>query len=164
MQVVIKNVTETVHLKAIGKNVDVQLADMPEVSMTHIFDYGLRQILNDAMASGKTPTEREALMNKRLDNLLKGTLRASGGGSSDPVRKRAIELAETKIAKAPKFVAWVVELKKVETDPLKALSAKAKKLRELAVKAIEVEGNQYVAQAKLDVEAAQALDDVDIEI
>ena len=159
------NTNQSVFLKKAGESVDIDCSAMPMASRVHVWNYGLRQILNDAMASAKNDDEALAFAQKRLDNLMSGTLRASGGGSKgNPVRKRAQEIAEGKIALNAKFIAWVEAVKAAESDPLKVLGAKAKKLRELAVKAIEVEGNAYMAQAKIDVENAASLDDIEIEI
>ena len=60
-----------------GQSVVVKWDDLPELSKRHVLDYGIRQILNDARASAKTDDEAVSMVEKRLENLLSGTLRAS---------------------------------------------------------------------------------------
>lgn len=84
-----------VNLKKVGQSIEVNLDKLPEASLTHIFNYGLRQLLNDAMASHKAEDmvsdKAKAAARKdaedRLANLYAGTLRASR--ESDPVAAEA---------------------------------------------------------------------------
>lgn len=127
--------------------------------LDHVFNYGLRQIINDAMAPEKDDDKKVALADKRIENLINGTLRASPVREGDPVRKRAMELAETRIKGNKAYIAWL------QASGLKLSDKDAvAKLRELAKAAIEKDGNPFMAQAKIDVEAAKALDDIDLEL
>lgn len=155
----IETVATNVSLMKIGKALDVDIAKLPQVSLSHIFDYGLRQILNDAMASAKTESEALASANKRLDNLLAGTLRASAIRQGDPIKRRAAELAEASVRKNQKFQAWLAanKLKSADKD------AKAMIASQVA-KAIAPEGNAFVKQATLDVEAAKGIGEIELEL
>lgn len=75
----------------INQHVDVDYDALPDVSKTHIVNYGLRQLLNDAMVSGETDSERRGLADKRLANLVAGVLRAAR--ESDPVEAEIRRLA-----------------------------------------------------------------------
>lgn len=137
----------TVALAKAETSVEVALAKMPENSLQHIFAYGLRQILNDAMASAKTVPEAEGMAQKRLDNLLAGTLRAAGTREGDPVRREARKIA-TDLVTA-----------KVRAKGHKP--ADVENFAELVNKAMENE--QVIAQAKLNVAAAKEIE-IDIEL
>lgn len=135
------------------------LRDLPEASLRKIFEYGAQRIMNDASASGKTDAERMELANKRWDNLRSGILRASVSRTGDPVKRRALELAEARIKVAPKFLAWLSEAKLKLTD-----KAAVKQIRDLAEIQVTKEGNPFTAQAKIDVEAAKGLTIEDLDI
>lgn len=161
MQITITNAPTVISLKALGKDVAIDFAKMPEASLNHVFAYGIRQILNDAMASAKTDAEREAGAAKRLDNLMNGTLRASPIREGNPVRARAMELAIAKVVKHPKFIEWCQKsgIKVSHKDAVKAA-------REQAKKWVDVEGNKFMAQAEKDVAEAKTLnaDDLDLDL
>lgn len=151
--------TASVSIGKTGKSVTVDFAKMPEASLSYIFEYGYRQILNDARASAKDEAEAVALVEKRLANLMSGTLRASPVREGNPVKRRAMELAEAKVKVNPAFIAWA------QKAGIKTTSKDAvKKMRELAAAAIAVEGNQFVERAKADVAAAKELGDIEIEL
>lgn len=146
------------------RGVDFPINDiqsLPVASLRKIFEYGLQRISNDSAASAKTDEEAVQLATKRWDNLRNGVIRAAGHRNGDPVKRRAMELAEAKVATAPKFIAWLAEAKLKASDK----DAIAKR-RELAEKQIAVDGNPFTAQAKKDVEAAKGLsiEDLDIEV
>jgi hypothetical protein len=144
------------------RGVDFPLSDIqawPAQSLAKVFEYGLQRIFNDSAASAKTDDEAVQLATKRLDNLKAGVIRAAGNRIGDPVKRRAMELAEAKVAAAPKFIAWLQAAKLKAGDK----DAVAKR-RELAGKQIEVEGNPFTAQAKKDVEAAKGLSIEDLVI
>lgn len=144
------------------RGVDFPIKDiqsLPVASLRKIFEYGLQRISNDSAASAKTDEEAVNLATKRWDNLRAGVIRSAGSRIGDPVKRRAMELAEAKVATAPKFVAWLAEAKLKASDK----DAVAKR-RELAEKQISVEGNPFTAQAKIDVEAAKSLTVEDLEI
>lgn len=159
MTITINSAPSSINLKKIGKTVTVDFEKMPQASLDHIFAYGIRQILNDAMASAKTEAEGEASANKRLDNLMSGTLRASPTREGNPVRKRALELAEGKLVKHPAFIAWA------QANGYKVTSKEAaKELRRQATVNIDREGNNFMVQAAKDVAEAAKLEVDDIEL
>lgn len=162
--------TTQIPLIKIGQTLTVDESKLPQASQDFIWQYGLRQILNDAMASAKAGKDSNdeakdsarALAEKRLANLMSGTFRASPIREGDPVRKRALELASHAIAKDAKFRAWLTD------GGLKASDKEAvAKLRELATAAIGRDGNRFTAQAEIDVAAVKALeadlDDLDLD-
>lgn len=140
------------------RGVDFPLTDIqswPKQSLAKVLEYGLQRIFNDSAASAKSDAEAVELAGKRLDNLRAGIIRASGTRIGDPVKRRAMELAVAAVQRAPKFQAWLAEAK------LKASDKDAIKRRnELAAQHVEA----YMAQAKIDVEAAQALPVLELEI
>jgi hypothetical protein len=85
---------------------DVSTAGFTQTVHEHIYKYGLRQILNDAMAD-KTDDDGNALSDeaivakaqKRLDTLYSGELRTHRASSEpvDPVEREAFRLARQKI-------------------------------------------------------------------
>ncbi len=91
---------ETVALPKAKQSVAVDVKAMPQAALDHVFAYGLRQILNDAMASAKTPEEAKAFADKRLANLMSGTLRASPTRTGDPIEDEARRIARQKIETA----------------------------------------------------------------
>jgi hypothetical protein len=131
------------------------VAKFPAITQEYIYNYGLRQILNDAMASAKEEdgaANARAMAEKRLDNMYAGTLRASPVREGDPIRARALELAGNAVAKAPAFI------KAIQAQGWKLSDKRAVALRRSeAVKQLEIEGNPFIAQAKIDVEGAKAL-------
>jgi hypothetical protein len=152
-------VPESFTAKVRGQDFQVSPQTFAEAGLAKIFEYGLQRIFNDAAASAKTEAEAIELANKRLDNLSKGIIRASGVRQGDPVKRRALELAETAVKANDNFKAWVAKTGLKVSD--KAVVAK---MRELAAKAVAVDGNKYTAQARIDVEAAKGLGDMDLEI
>lgn len=165
-QVTITSPVTSVPLMKLDTTIDVDLAKFSETVLNHVFDYGLRQILNDAMASGKTDAERRQLAEKRLDTLYSGNLRASGVRVGDPVKRRAIEIATAKVKVSPKFIAWVNDNKPKagasDKEKLAWLKTQADAVRKNAEKLAQAES--IMAQAKIDVEAASAIDvEVDLD-
>lgn len=156
--ITINNAPNAISLKKIGKELSIDFTKMPQASLEHVFAYGIRQILNDAMASAKTDAEAEAGARKRLDNLMSGTLRASPVREGNPVRQRAMELALAKVIKHPKFVEWCQKsgIKVSHKDAI----AEARRQAKVAV---DKPDNAFMAQAAKDVEASQGLD-IDIEL
>lgn len=82
--------------------ITVDLSAMPAAALAFLFDYGLRQNLNDAKAGESDGGNAEALMRKRLARLMAGEFgqRAGGGGytPTDPVDRIAVTLARKPIA------------------------------------------------------------------
>lgn len=155
----INNAPASISLKKIGGEISIPWDKMPQASLEHIFTYGIRQILNDAMAASKTAPEALGAANKRLDNLLNDNLRGSPVREGNPVRKRALELAFAKIVKNAAFIASCQKagIKVTHKDAVK-------KANEIARTWIAKEGNQYMVQAAIDVEAAKALESDDMDL
>lgn len=145
--------------KVRGQDFPVLPQTISAIGLAKIFEYGLQRIFNDAAASAKTDAEAVELANKRLDNLTAGIIRAAGVRQGDPVKRRALELAESAVKANANFQAWVAKTGLKISD--KAVVAK---LRELAANAVAVEGNQFTAQAKIDVEAAKGLGGIELDL
>lgn len=159
MSLTIQTVPTVVELPKAQSRIGVDPVDWPQHTLDHIFAYGLRQILNDAMASAKSADEAYGMAQKRLDNLIAGTLRAAPNRTGDPVARRAKELAEAAIRVNAAFTAWLGK------NGLKPSSKEAKaKLAALVADAVAKPGNKFVEQAKIDVAKAKELvvDDLDL--
>lgn len=102
-------ITVTVPLGRNAKfgHADVELGRFNETVNEHVYMYGLRQILNDAMAD-KTDEDNNPLptaqivakAQKRLDALYAGELRVRNGSAAepiDPVDREAFRMARDKI-------------------------------------------------------------------
>lgn len=152
----------SIDLKKIGQSLGIDFNAMPAESKLHVVEYGIRQILNDAMAQVKPAVkggdltdvqkgEALAFATKRLDNLMSGTLRASPVREGNPVRARAMELAMDKIIKHPSFIAWCQKagIKVTHKDAVKELRRQAKVN-------VDRDGNSFIVQAEKDVAAAKA--------
>jgi len=126
--------------------------DLPRASLVKIAEYGLQRIFNDSAASAKTDAEALQLAAKRLDNLRNGVIRASGTRSGNPIMRRALELAEIAVKSDPRFAAWLKAkgLKASDKDALKQLRAQCEKQ-------VAIEGNDFIAQARIDVESSKGL-------
>lgn len=79
-------------------NVDWDL--LPPEARRHIIEYGLRQNLNDRVASAESVGEAEGLVMKRIDALYANEFRTSGGRENDPVVTEAKRLAEVEVRRA----------------------------------------------------------------
>lgn len=73
----------------------------------YIFDYGLKQVLNDAGSTGKNADEKLAMANKKLDALYAGEVRQAR--ESDPVRAEARNMAKAAVMRDLKKVGKKVE-------------------------------------------------------
>jgi hypothetical protein len=73
---------------------------LPPQSFEKLLAYGFQQLMNDAAAPAKTDDEIKAFVQKRLDNLIAGVLRASTVRSGDPVAKEARAIATAKVTAA----------------------------------------------------------------
>jgi hypothetical protein len=87
-----------IYISKLDETLEIPFTELPEVSREHVIKYGLTQILSDACASvsvknGESKDDARALVMKKLDALIDGTVRVAGVRTSDPVRARAIELA-----------------------------------------------------------------------
>ena len=95
-------------IKKLGTKIDVFTEDFPEVSQKHIYEYGLRQLLNDCHSDivRKTWTESTeafsvailAEVEKKVEALRKGEIKTRREGKSE--RDKLIQFyAETAIEK-----------------------------------------------------------------
>lgn len=100
-----------------GHSVTVQTERLDPEVLAHVFGYGLKQVLNDAAAGGKTTDEKVGLFNKKLEALYEGTLRAAR--ESDPVAREAKRIATDWLAAkgvGPKAEDFKAKLAKVMAD------------------------------------------------
>lgn len=105
--------TRTIPLGRAGKygSLEVECQRFAEHVHDHIYNYGIRQLLNDAIAD-KTDDEGVALpvdqlvakAQKRLDTLYSGELRTRGDAAEpvDPVEREAWNLAKAKLVEHAK--------------------------------------------------------------
>lgn len=129
----------------------VPMGELPQAALDKIMAYGLQRIFNDSAANAKSDEEALELAGKKLDNLLNGIIRASGGGGKgDPVRTRARDIAEGKIKKSNMFKAWL------QAEGLKLADKAAQK--ELKTQ-IDIHAPNYMELAK-----AQIADEADLDI
>lgn len=120
----------TVALGRIGHSVDVKTERFSDDVITHVFNYGLKQMLNDAAASGKTDDEKVGLFTKKLEAMYEGTLRAAR--ESDPIAAEARRIATDFVKRKTDH--------KAGSDAFKAAVAKAmadEKVRALAAQNVE---------------------------
>ncbi len=89
----------SINVPKAGQAVEVDMAELPEVSVKWAIDYGWRQGLVDATASIDPKTDSDSqdkalsAVNKRLDNLKAGKIRASGGRVTDELVREALAIA-----------------------------------------------------------------------
>lgn len=146
-----------------AKSVDVDFDNLPEVSQKYFLEYGMRQALNDATASLKRSecssqtdfnAKALAMVQKRLDGILKGELRQTTGRIADPLEAEVMRLAVSTISNAL--------LSKGE----KLADYTTKDLRERAVQLLERGENRQKFQAKaeqiLAIKAAEMNIDVEV--
>lgn len=153
--------TLTYFIKKADKSFDVDFASFSPEVQASIIQAGLGRILNDLVAGTKTKADSLEAVNKKLEAWARGEVRTSVTRTSDPVARRAMELATNAVKGSKGFIAWM------QTNALKLSSKEAiAKANELAKGLTSAEGNKYTAQAVIDVAAAQALgdDELDIEI
>lgn len=114
MQITIPDTT-TIPLgrNAVYGQLAVDLQRLPPHVHDYVYAYGLRQVLNDAMAQKKdedgnalTDDVIRAKAEKRLDNMYAGELRARGDAAepADPVEAEAYKLAKAAFTDAYKGV------------------------------------------------------------
>lgn len=87
---------------------DVPVTKLPPHVLDYVFNYGVRQVLNDAMAQKKDDEGNElpkdqirAKAEKRLDNMLAGNLRLQRESAEpvDPIEAEAHSLAKAQLTK-----------------------------------------------------------------
>ena len=82
---------------------EVDFASLPPISQEKLIAYGFQQLMNDAAAPAKSDGEIDALVQKRLDNLCSGVLRATTVRTGDPVAREAKSIATAKVTAALKM-------------------------------------------------------------
>lgn len=132
-------------LNKINESRSIDFNALPDVSKQHVIEYGLKQLLNDAMANGIDNAVRRALADKRLDNLMAGVIRASR--ESDPVSQEARKLA-IKRARAE----WEANGTKVTADIHKSEAFRAR-VDELRVHPVIVKKAEEMVAMASDLEA-----------
>lgn len=142
----------------VGKSIeiDIDFTTIPQAAIDHILYIGARNILMDAHASitsDEYPNADErqaaagAMVQKKLDALMRGEVRVQGTREGDPVRAEALRMA-TDIVKA-----------KIKRSGKKASSFDAKDIRGAAMKLITPE---LLAQAQARVDEIRAVDAGDL--
>lgn len=82
-----------VTLSKVEETVEFSLTEVNEAGMAYLVEYGLKQSLNDAMASAKTHDEATAAWKKRWDAIRNGTVATR---SNDPLAKHIRALLSQK--------------------------------------------------------------------
>lgn len=102
------------------ETVAVDTGKLNEAVLRYVFNYGLKQILNDAGSSGKSAEEKVAMAEKKLASLYEGTIRAARGGKpgQTPLEVEVERLARAEVTAAIK--ASGRKVKDVEEDKLEA--------------------------------------------
>lgn len=140
----------TVGLGKTGETRSIDCSALSPAVLRHIFTYGLRQIINDSMASGEDANEKIGLADKRIDNLIAGTLRAQRT-ASDPITAEAIRLALIKVKQA------------IGKKGLTEKQVGAAKMRALATDLVEKD-ETYRVQAEANLAALGEVDDIEIDL
>lgn len=136
----------------VGKSIEIEIdfAAMPQAALDHIMYIGARNILMDSHASitadeyPDADARQEAagaMVQKKLDALMRGEVRVVGTREGDPVRAEALRLA-TDIVKG-----------KIRKAGKKVVDYEARAIREAAAKLITPE---LLATAKARVDEARS--------
>lgn len=144
----------------VGKGIALEIDEtaLPKAALNHAIMIGLRNILMDSHASitsdeypdaGEREAAARAMVDKKLDALMRGEVRVQSTREGDPVRAEALRMA---------------------TDIIKAALRKAgRKVADVDAKALREKAGEYVAahpdltvKAKARVEEARAGATVDL--
>lgn len=131
-----------VKIGALNETREVDFAALPANSQAFVIQYGLKQLLNDALVSGENVEEKRGLVDKKLDGLRSGNLRSTAERSDAlqaEVNKIALKLARDKFRKDGKKLvdyaagidAYAKEL--IATKPIITETAKANIAATLAI-------------------------------
>lgn len=63
-----------IRIAKMDKEVELDFEALPDAAKSYIIAYGLKQSLNDSIASAKTKAEMEALLDKRILAIMGGTV------------------------------------------------------------------------------------------
>lgn len=155
------NVSEQVILLGKAGEIKVDVAKLAESAavVNYVFNYGLKQMLNDVHASEKDPAAKLGLSQKKLDSLYRGEVaqaRVSSGG--DPVKKEMRAMAEDDVKAAMRAagikpsalakgkLAEIIDAQMAKNEARYRKAAEAK----LAIKVEKVEAVDVMALLGLD--------------
>lgn len=74
--------------------VDVERLEAHPAVVEYVFNYGLKQMLNDVHAGEKEPSAKLGLSQKKLDSLYEGKVAQSRESGGDPIAKEMRAMAE----------------------------------------------------------------------
>ena len=85
-----------------GGEITVDVAKLAESAavVNYVFNYGLKQMLNDVHASEKDPEAKLGLSQKKLDSLYRGEVAQARVSSGDPVKREMRAMAEADVKAA----------------------------------------------------------------
>jgi hypothetical protein len=100
MSIIINNAAREVTIAKLH-TLQVDVAQFNDDVLTYLFNYGLKQVLNDAGSAGKSADEKLAMAETKLAALYAGELRKQreAGEPADPVGKEAFRIAGDLVAK-----------------------------------------------------------------
>lgn len=133
--------------------VDVEKLEAHPAVVEYIFNYGLKQMLNDVHAGEKEASAKLGLSQKKLDSLYEGKVAQSREGGGDPVAKEMRAMAENDL-KA-----------KIKALGKKISDIKAETMKELVAKQVAANEAAYrkVAEAKLAIKPASVESGISLE-
>jgi hypothetical protein len=145
----------TYFVKKAGKSYDVDFANFTPEVQASILHAGLGRIINDLVAGAKNEKDSREAIDKKLAAWQAGEVRTATARTSDPVARRAFEIAHGKVVKAKGFIAWMQTngLKLSSKESIKMANDKAKEL-----------APDYLDEAREAIEREAALGDLDIDI
>lgn len=119
----------------------------------YVFNYGLKQMLNDVHASEKDASAKLGLSQKKLDSLYEGKVAQSREAGGDPVAREMRVMAENDL-KA-----------KIRALGKKISDIKAETMKELVAKQVAANEAAYrkAAEAKLAIKPASVESDISLE-
>lgn len=130
--------------------VDVAKLEKSPAVMEYIFNYGLKQMLNDVHASEKDAAAKLGLSQKKLDSLYRGEVAQARVSGGDPVKREMRAMAEEDVKNAARAAG------------MKLSAIDKKKLAEIIEAQMAKNEAKYrkAAEAKLaiKVEAAPVMD------
>jgi hypothetical protein len=135
--------------------------------LNYIFNYGLKQVLNDAGSAGKSPDEKMEMAIAKKNALYAGELRKQreAGEPADPIGKEAFRIAGELVAK---LLGRIYKGEWKCPDMAKARAFAAKHELDLSdaetflgeARKIVAKSERVRAEAKTNVETASALADL----
>lgn len=137
-----------INIARINHAKSVDFDQLPDSSQEFVIDYGLKQLLADSIVSGTTDDERHALLEKKFQKLLDGTLAIRTSSERDPFGKELTRLANIAVDNhITKKLG--LKLKDVSKEDRATLMARARA------------NEKRIAEAKANVAAQAETDDLD---